>query len=310
MDLNTLTNSANLLVPIAVACAAFFLVYGVAAWGWSLREPTLRGFEALAETREGRPGMWTLAWARLSPVGQRLLPVMGDERQRIEDLLFIAGLRRPNAPGLFVLTKIALIVATLVATWILWPKDPAAVTAPMVALPLLGIALSLLGPNWWLASRVKRRQMKLRNGFPDTLDLLVICVEAGLGLTAALERVTTEMRSLHPELSQEFAAVNAEIRSGIDRATALNGLNRRTGLPEIRGLVTLLVQTMQLGTGIADSLRVYSGEFRDQRMRLAEERAAKTGTKMIFPLVLCEFPAFFLVAVGPAVIQIVKNFQL
>jgi tight adherence protein C len=310
MDITTLTNLADLLVPMATACAVFFLAYSAAGWVWRLRDPTLRGYESLAEMDDGRPELLAQAWYKLIPIGHRLLPIMGDERQRIEELLFIAGIRRANAAALFVLTKIALIVVTLVGTWLLWPEDPAAVTVPLIALPIVGVAVALLGPNWWLAVRVKRRQTQLRNGFPDTLDLLVICVEAGLGLTAALERVTTEMRSLHPELSQEFSAVNAEIRSGIDRATALQGLNRRTGLPEIRGLVTLLVQTMQLGTGIADSLRIYSSEFRDQRMRLAEERAAKTGTKMIFPLVLCEFPAFFLVAVGPAVIQILKNFQI
>lgn len=310
MDLGALTTFANLLFPIATALAAFFLAYGTVAWTWSRRDPTLRGLESLTDTRPSRPSLLSQTWATLVPFGQRLLPVMGDERQRIEDQLYIAGVRRPNAAAVFVLSKIALIGVTLLAAWALWPEKDEDVTRSLIALPMFGIALALLGPNWWLAAKVKRRQTKLRNGFPDTLDLLVICVEAGLGLTAAIERVTTEIRPLHPDLAQEFAAVNAEIRSGIDRAVALQGLNRRTGLPEIRGLVTLLVQTMQLGTGIADSLRIYSSEFRDQRMRLAEERAAKVGTKMIFPLVLCEFPAFLLVAVGPAVIQIFKNLQL
>ena len=310
MNISQFTVYANVLFPAAVAFAGFFLAYGIAAWAMTLRDPTLRGFETLVETRAGRPTVWTRIFSGLEPFGRQLLPVMGDERRRIEEQLFIAGLRRPTAAANFVLSKLVLLVVVLVASWVFWPNEFESVATPIVALPIAGIVLALGGPNWWLESRVKRRQAKLRNGFPDALDLLVICVEAGLGLTAALERVTTEVRILHPELAQEFAAVNAEIRSGIDRSTALQGLNRRTGLPEIRGLVTLLVQTMQLGTGIADSLRVYSSEFRDQRMRNAEERAAKTGTKMIFPLVFCEFPAFFLVAVGPAVIQIYKNFQL
>jgi tight adherence protein C len=310
MNLSALVDFADLLFPVAIAIAGFLLAYGVASWASALRDPTLRGFEALADTGDGRPGLWARTWIRLEPIGRTLLPIMGDERTRIEDQLFIAGIRRPNAVSLFVLSKLLLLVSALVATWLLWPESTTEVTAALVVLPIAGIALGVAGPNWWLATKVKRRQAKLRNGFPDALDLLVICVEAGLGLTAAIERVTTEIRILHPELAQEFGSVNAEIRSGIDRATALQGLNRRTGLPEIRGLVTLLVQTMQLGTGIADSLRVYSSEFRDQRMRMAEERAAKTGTKMIFPLVLCEFPAFFLVAVGPAVIKIYEHFQI
>ena len=99
------------------------------------------------------------------------------------------------------------------------------------------------------------------------------------------------------------------MRSGVDRTTALQSLNDRTGLPEIRGLVSLLVQTLQLGTGVADSLRIYSAEFRDRRMQAAEERAAKIGTKMIFPLVLCLLPAFFVVAIGPAALRILDAFS-
>jgi len=310
MDLTTFMDFADLLFPVSIAMAGFFVAYGVASWVSALRDPTLRGFESLADPREGRPGVWARAWRAMEPIGRGVLPMMGDERKRIEDQLFIAGIRHPNAASLFVLSKLLLLASVIVATWFLWPEKTITVAAPLIALPVAGIALALTGTNWWLATKVKRRQSKLRNGFPDALDLLVICVEAGLGLTAAIERVTREVRILHPELAQEFAAVNAEIRSGIDRATALQGLNRRTGLPEIRGLVTLLVQTMQLGTGIADSLRVYSSGFRDQRMRVAEERDAKTGTKMIFPLVFCEFPAFFLVAVGPAVIKIYENLQI
>ena len=155
---------------------------------------------------------------------------------------------------------------------------------------------------------MKKRQARLRKAFPDTLDMLVICVEAGLGLSAAMERVTNEIRHMHPDLAIEFAATSAEIRSGIDRGVALRSLSERTGLPEIRGFVSLLTQTLQLGTGVADSLRIYAEEFRDQRMQFAEERAAKIGTKMIFPLVLCEFPAFFIVAVGPAALRLLDSF--
>ncbi|NDF87120.1 MAG: type II secretion system F family protein, partial [Gammaproteobacteria bacterium] len=189
------------------------------------------------------------------------------------------------------------------------PNDKAA-AAQKIALSAIVLGVALLAPNWWVEHRVRRRQSRLRNGFPDALDMLVICVESGLGLTAAMERVANEIRQLHPELSLELAAVNAEIRSGVDRAAALQSLNARTGLPEIRGFVGLLAQTLQLGTGVADSLRIYSTEFRDQRMHRAEERAAKTGTKMIFPLVFCEFPAFFLVAVGPAAVRLFDAFAV
>jgi tight adherence protein C len=170
------------------------------------------------------------------------------------------------------------------------------------------VALALLLPNWWLREKLKRRQMRLRNAFPDALDMLVICVEAGLGLSAAMERVTDEIRNMHPDLATEFAAVNAEVRSGVERGTALRSLNVRTGLLEIRGFVSLLTQTLQLGTGVGNSLRIYAEDFRDQRMQRAENQAAKIGTKMIFPLVFCEFPAFFLIAIGPAILRILDSF--
>ena len=144
----------------------------------------------------------------------------------------------------------------------------------------------------------------MTNGFPDALDLLVVCVEAGLGLAAAIQRVADELNFSHPELAFELATVNAEIRAGRPREQALRNLADRTGLKDIKGLVGLLVQTMRFGTGVSDALRVYSEEFRDTRMQRAEEEAARMGTTLIFPLVLCMFPVFFIVAIGPAVLRI------
>ena len=118
------------------------------------------------------------------------------------------------------------------------------------------------------------------------LDLLVVCVEAGLGLAPALQRVSDDLIVSHPELGAELALVNAEMRAGVERTQALKNLADRTGLDDIRGLVALLVQTMRFGTGVADALRIYSEEFRDKRMQAAEEQAALIGTKMIFPLVI------------------------
>ena len=147
------------------------------------------------------------------------------------------------------------------------------------------------------------------NGFPDALDILVICTEAGLGLNAALQRVTDELGVSYPELMEELEMVNAEIRIGVDRVVALRGLADRTGIEEIRGLVTLLTQSLRFGTSIAQTLRIYSEEFRDKRAQRAEEEAAKIATKMIFPLVFCMFPAFFIVAIGPAILGVMKAFK-
>ena len=154
-----------------------------------------------------------------------------------------------------------------------------------------------------------RSQKKLRNGFPDALDLMVVCIESGLGLAQAIQRVAEELSVSHPELSEEMALVNAEMRVGIENTVALRNLGDRTGLDDVRALVSTLVQTLRFGTSVADALRVYAAEFRDKRMQAAEERAAKMGVKMIFPLVFFMFPGFFLIAIGPAVIQLIKAFQ-
>jgi tight adherence protein C len=134
-------------------------------------------------------------------------------------------------------------------------------------------------------------------------------VESGLGLGPAIQRVAEEINVSHPELSMDLAMVNAEMRAGMQREEALRNLADRTGLPDIRGLVGLLVQSMRFGTSVADALRIYSEEFRDKRMQAAEEQAAKIGTRMIFPLVLCMFPVFFIVAVGPAALRIIDAFS-
>jgi tight adherence protein C len=296
------------IIPSAAAAAVFFASVGVVAWIAERRDPTRRGIGEFSDPRFRRNELAVRLRTMLAPIGERMLPILGGERSRIEATLYLAGLRQKNAAALFLLTKVVLVISLPATTWLLAREFAGLSSAPSAALAGAMLLVALIAPNLWLARRVRLRQTRLRSGFSDTLDMLVICVEAGLGLTAAIERVTSEIRDLYPELAAELTAVNAEMRSGVDRSTALQGLNARTGLPEIRGLVSLMVQTLQLGTGVADSLRIYSSEFRDQRMQHAEQRAATIGTKMIFPLVLCELPAFFLVAVGPAVLRLFSAF--
>ncbi|MCY1308184.1 Type II secretion system (T2SS), protein F [compost metagenome] len=149
---------------------------------------------------------------------------------------------------------------------------------------------------------------RLRAAFPDALDLLVVCVESGLALPQAIERVADEMAVSQVELAEELALVNAEIRAGIPSALALKRLAERTGLEDVQGLVSLLAQSIRFGTSVADTLRIYAEEFRDRRTQAAEERAAKLGTKLLFPLILCLWPSFFLVAIGPAIIGVINAF--
>ena len=157
----------------------------------------------------------------------------------------------------------------------------------------------VVAPALVLERRVTGRQVRLRRGLPDALDLLVVCSEAGLGLKAGLQRVSDDIYVSHPELAEELELVNAQTRVGVENVVALKDLSDRTGLEDIRGLVSTLSQSMRFGTSLAETLRVYSEEMRDKRIQRAEEVAAKLSTKMLFPLIFCVFPSFFVVALGP-----------
>jgi tight adherence protein C len=161
-------------------------------------------------------------------------------------------------------------------------------------IPVAAFAVGYLLPDMWLTWRVSVRQRKLRKGLPDALDLLVICVEAGLGLDQALMKVSQDMKIAHPELSEELQFVNLEMRIGKTRIDALRELARRTGLDDIKSLVAMLIQTERFGTSIAQSLRVYSDDMRLKRRQRAEEMSAKTSVKMVPALVFFIFPALTL----------------
>lgn len=289
--------------------AAFLSAWVVASWVVGARDPVRRRLAAMAGPPTTATNGAGARWAGfLMPLGRWLLPGAKTERKRIERMLFIAGHRGPNAVPMFFGAKTVLAVA-LPAAWLLAaPALPEFVVGQRWLITGVAALVGLIAPNRWLEHRVARRQKRLRDGFPEALDMLVICVEAGLGLTSAIARVADELKYSQPELAAELAIVNAEMRTGVDREVALDNLNARTGLVEIRGLVSLLVQTLRFGTGVADSLRVYSSEFRDQRMQAAEERAGKIGTKLIFPLIFCEFPAFFVIAIGPAALRLMESF--
>jgi tight adherence protein C len=244
----------------------------------------------------------------IGPVAKYVVPQNDIERSRITEKLVHAGFRSPDAVqnyyGLKVVLAIVLAgIVVFVAQWL-----PNLTTQLTVVYLVAAAGAGLLLPTMVLDRMLENRRKKLRNGFPDALDMLVVCVEAGLGLSQAIQRVADEIVVSHPELGQELALVNAEIRAGVDRVVALKNLAHRTGLEDVRGLVSLLVQTLRFGTSVAESLRVYSDEFRDKRMQRAEEQAAKVGTKMIFPLIVFMFPAFFVVAVGPAMISLMRVF--
>jgi tight adherence protein C len=300
------SQTAETVFIVLIGSAAFVFALGALAVVLAFSDPLRRRLSELSAQETGSRSSGTFDWLR--PLARYVTPSQERERSRVVRLLSYAGFRSPQAQSLFYATKALLMVSFPIAVCFASPFFPKISTTMLLSSAAAGAFLGSLLPSIWLDHSVKSRQRDLRASFPDALDLLVVCVESGLGLTPAIQRVADELGISHPELGAELSLVNAEMRAGVERTEALRNLAERTGLDDIRGLVALLVQTMRFGTSIADALRVYSEEFRDKRMQAAEEQAAKIGTKMIFPLIFCLFPSFFLVAIGPAVLRLISVF--
>jgi tight adherence protein C len=210
-----------------------------------------------------------------------------------------AGYRRDEALTIFFGIRIvfALFLFLLFSTPL--------ILKPNMLLALGGLALGYILPGMVLARLAKRRIHRIRLSLADALDLMVVSVEAGLGLDQALQRVGQELAFAYPDLSDELRLVNLELRAGKARAEALRNLADRSGVDDLNSLVTMLIQTDKFGTSVAQALRVYSETLRTKRRQRAEEAAAKTGVKMVFPLVFCIFPAIWVVTIGPAAIKFI-----
>jgi tight adherence protein C len=176
-------------------------------------------------------------------------------------------------------------------------------------LSLVGAILGFMLPSLVVDRRIARRRTRIANGLPDALDLLIVCLEAGLGLDQAILKCSDELRLAHPDLAYELRLVNVEARAGKPRTEALKNFAKRTQVDDVRSLVAMLVQTERFGTSVAEALRIHAETSRTKRRQRAEERAAKIGVKMVFPLVFLLFPAFFVVLIGPAVIDLLAFFS-
>jgi tight adherence protein C len=210
-----------------------------------------------------------------------------------------AGYRRDEAMTVFFGIRVvfALMLFVLFATPVLMK--------PNILLGLGGLGIGYVLPGMVLARLAKRRAHRIQLSLADALDLMVVSVEAGLGLDQALQRVGTELAFAYPDLSDELRLVNLELRAGKARPEALRNLADRTGVDDLGSLVTMLIQTDKFGTSVAQALRVYSETLRTKRRQRAEEAAAKTGVKMVFPLVFCIFPSIWVVTIGPAAIKFI-----
>ncbi len=235
---------------------------------------------------------------------ERLLPKSQAEVSIVQQRLIRAGFRKDSAVKLFygakVLVPLALCAIALVSG--IGSKNTFLVYAA-------ALGLGFLSPDFWLGKMISKRQARIRLGLPDVLDLLVICIEAGLGLDQATARTAKELSRSQPAISDELSIVVLEQRAGRPRSDAWRHMAERTDVDIVRNLVTMLVQSEQFGTSVAKTLRTHSDTLRTQRVQTIEELAAKTTVKLLFPLVLFIFPCLFLVTVGPAVILMSESFK-
>jgi tight adherence protein C len=248
------------------------------------------------------PGRWVRWLSQLGGAGRR-----ETTRGALRERLVHAGYRRASAPAVFVGSRVVLALALpalLLIPSSLWGLEQWQVLAVLGCASALGF----VGPSAWLDWRGKARQREVLLGLPDALDLMVVCVEAGLGINASLARIARELAPTHPLLSSEFELVTLEIRAGKSTTEALRGLARRTGITEVNALVSMLLQTERFGTSLSDTLRVHADGMRVRRMQRAEELAGRAPLKMMFPTVLI-FVATLMVTIGPGFMQITAFFR-
>ncbi|MEZ5364485.1 MAG: type II secretion system F family protein [Bryobacterales bacterium] len=221
--------------------------------------------------------------------------------------LLSAGIRNPRALRVLYGMKVVLAsVFTLTASGAIFGSGSASEMAPFQIIAAAGLGWA--GPNFIVSRLAQKRQEAIRKGLPNALDMLVICVESGLGLDQALMQVSKELHLAHPEITDEFAVLNLEMRAGKRRAEALHNLGERTGVEELRRMVSVLVQADKFGTSISQTLRNFSDYMRVQMKQEAEEKAAKIGVKLVFPIFFFILPSLFFVTVGPMVVRVTRDF--
>jgi tight adherence protein C len=266
----------------------------------------LRGL-AEGAAPSGDLGHRTLDWlARAArPFGKLSMPEEGFEKSSIRLRFVHAGIRGSTAATAFFGVKTLLTIGLPLLGFVALTLAGSALRGNTLMLVILLLAAAgYYGPNLVLSHLVAARQREIFEAFPDALDLMTVCVEAGLGTEAAMMRVADDLQFTSPALSEEMRMVNLELRAGADRERALRNLAVRTGVEEVDAFVTMIGQAERFGTSIAASLRVHSDMLRTRRRQRAEEAAAKIALKLLFPLIFCVFPSLMVVLMGPAMIMI------
>ena len=292
----------------------FVATFAAAVWvlGRTVGSTTNQRLKRVMGLEAGEPGRAPEQWldrvARATKsVAKLSLPDEGYESSALRRRFLNAGVRAASAPMAYFGAKTVLALGLPMFAFVLLALTGSKLQGAGLLLILL--LMSTIGyylPNYILAKAIARRQLEIFENFPDALDLMTICMEAGLGTEAAMTKVAEEMGHNSPTLSDELRLVNLELRAGSSRDRALRNLSIRTGVEEVEGFVTMIIQADRFGTSIAQSLRVHSETVRTRRRQKAEETAAKIPLKLLFPLIFCIFPALMLVIMGPAVIQMIR----
>jgi tight adherence protein C len=248
---------------------------------------------------------WAKLAEKIEKTGLNLTDTKGD---KLRTKLIAAGFTSPAAPKVFTLARLVLVI--VFPTAYLLMASAGGEELSFVRLYLYGSALALVGlylPNLYVTAKADRRQEAIRNGFPDCLDLMLVCVEAGLGLEAAMDRVGREMVTSHPLVAELLSNATLQLRAGARREEALRKMGQSSGVDEIRSFSTLLIQSDKLGTSIADTLRVYAAEMREKRRLRAEEKAHRLPVLISIPLVVCMLPTMIGVLMMPGVVRVVRQ---
>jgi tight adherence protein C len=297
----------EVLIAVAGVFVMMCVVAGTAtSWILARNAPEKRRLRAIAQPAGGAQilageGLVETVDPRLAKLSQ-FLPKSPKEMTELQRTLTRAGYRAPHAVLVYSITEVVLpLVLFFITVMVL------GFSGGLVLGLVLGVA-GYLTPGLYVGHKTRERQRAVRNGLPDALDLLTVCVEAGSGLDQAVAKAAEELRVSHPEMAEELGTVTTEIRAGKPRVEAFKNFGRRTGVDEVRSLVSMLTQTDRFGTSIADALRVHAEMSRTKRRQLAEERAGKVGVKLVFPLALCLFPALYVVCFGPVVVKIYRAF--
>jgi len=300
-------------VQFLILAVLFLSIFGGAALLLLLltRDPVKERLSAL-DDRDGVSRVPTRNWrerlARLAePLAKLSVPAEGWEGSPIRLRFINAGWRAPSTPGLFHAGKTALTMGLPLTVYLLLRHDSERAMSVTFLYLIAAAAVGYYVPDFILKRKVAARQREIFESFPDALDLMTVCVEAGLAMDAALARVGAEIGLKSPVLAEELQLVTLELRAGSAKEKALRNLALRTGVEDVDNLAKMLIQADRFGTSVGTALRVQSEQLRTRRRQLIEENAAKISTKLLFPLIFCIFPALLVVLLGPSVLQIMRS---